>query len=405
MRLERSLRSMGGILGNRKIWALRFIVVLLILITFRLAGAHSGFKILPYVQSVDATSAMILWNPADGITGEVRYGTSTAYGASVEGRIEYVMTNERPQPGKTDIVHAPLVGLLPDTVYHYQVVNPEFESRDRTFRTAPADADATFTFLVYGDNRTDPQAHARVISAAAINDPAFVLHTGDMVPFLDNGQNVWRKQFFEPADLLLRKTWFPVTRGNHEEGSPLFAEYFVAPRGIQAKDYYSFDWGPVHVATINTNKNYQPGSDQYQFLEHDLASTSRPFKVFFGHHPSFSSGLHGSTVAMRVLQPLFEKYGVKLVLAGHDHDYERTLVNGINYVVTVGGGAPLERQKNVGKNPTSLVFRKANNFVQADVTPGALTLRTWAVDNEGVTKMIDRAVIRPLATFEIGNQR
>ena len=304
MRLERGVKSIGAIRGNRQILVFRFLIVLLILVTFRLAGADPGFKIPPYVQSVDTASATILWNPVGGATGQVRYGTSTAYGASAEGRIEYIMTNERPRPEKASIVRAQLVGLLPDTIYHYQVVNPAFESVDRTFRTAPADANATFTFLVYGDNRGDSQAHARVISAAAaIRDPAFVLHTGDVVPFPDDGQKVWRKQFFEPADLLLRKTWFSVTRGNHEEGSPLFSLYFGAPGDTQVKDYYSFDWGPVHVTTINTNQNYQPGSEQYQFLEQDLASTSRPFKVFFGHHPTYSSGLHGSTPAMKKVPP------------------------------------------------------------------------------------------------------
>lgn len=382
--------------NTRQVLVFRFLAVLLIFVTFELAGADSGFKIPPYVQNIDTTSATILWKPVGEVTGQVRYGTTTAYGASVEGRIEYIMTNERPRPQKASIVRAQLVGLLPDMIYHYRVLHLASGSEDRTFRTAPAEANTTFTFLVYGDNRDDPYAHARVIHAAAIHDPAFVLQTGDVVTSPESGQEVWREQFFEPADLLLRKTWFVVTRGNHEEGNPLCSLYFRAPGGTQVKEYYSFDWGPVHVTTINTNKNYLPGSEQYQFLERDLASTSRPFKVFLGHHPVYGSGLHGSTMAMqKYLQPLFEKNGVKLVFAGHDHDYERTIVNGITYVVSGGGGAGLHAQKELRKNPSSLVFRKAYNFVRVDVKSGVMALTAWTVDNDGVATTPDQAVITP----------
>jgi hypothetical protein len=252
---------------------------------------------------------------------------------------------------------------------------------------------------VYGDNRGDPNTHARVIHAMAIHNPAFVLHTGDVVPSSDSGQEVRRKQFFEPADLLLRKTWFLVTVGNHEKGSPLFSLYFGAPGspgGTKVKEYYSFDWDHVHVTTINTNKNYLPGSEQYQFLERDLASTSCPFKVFFGHHPVYSSGPHGSTMEIQnYLQPLFEKNGVKLVFAGHDHDYERTIVNGITYVVSGGGGASLSVQKDLRKNPSSLVFRQAYNFVKVDVKSGVMTLTAWTVDNDGAATTADHSIITP----------
>jgi hypothetical protein len=389
-------KALIAIPNTRQILGFRFLVSLLIFVTFDLAVADPGFKISPYVQRVDMTSATVLWNPVGGKTGQVRYGTTTAYGSSAEGHIEYTMTNERPRPEKASVVRARLVALLPDTIYHYRVVHSSFESADRAFRTAPADANSAFKFLVYGDNRDDPRTHARVIHAAALLDPPFVLHTGDMVPSSIDGEKVWREQFFEPAERLLRKTWFSVTRGNHERDSPLFSLYFGALGGTQINDYCSFDWGRVHVATINTNRDYQPGSEQYQFLEQDLATTSRPFKVFFGHHPFYSSGPHGSERALQeYLQPILEKCGVKLVFAGHDHDYERTIVNGITYVVSGGAGAPLYDQRILLITPSRLIFRKAYNFVRTDVTSEAMTLTAWIVDNKGVAILADRAVIAP----------
>ena len=146
--------------------------------------------------------------------------------------------------------------------------------------------------------------------------------------------------------------------------------------------------------TLDTNSDYEPGSKQYQFLKRDLAGTSRPFKVFFGHHPAYSSGSHGSTKKMQeYLQPLFEENGVQLVFAGHDHDYERTIVNGITYVVSGGGGAPLYGQEQLRGNPKSLVFKKDITSFRSNVTSDKLTLTAWAVNSSGVPTIADQTVI------------
>lgn len=388
---------MSVIRNTRQILAIQVLVSLLVLgmVPPAAIGGGSDFEILPYVQNVEKTSATIFWKSVGEVTGRVEYGLTASYGTLAEGHIEYVVKDGKAQPKKGSIVRAQLVDLLPDTVYHYRVMLSSSVGDDRAFRTAPFDAQAPFTFLVYGDSRSDPQAHARVASAAAATcQPAFVLATGDAVPSSGVRQSVWIEQFFEPADPLLRESWFLVTRGNHDETSRLLSLYFEAPGGGPVGDYYSFDWGPVHVTTINTNKNYQPGSEQYQFLEQDLTNSSRPFKVFLGHHPAYSSGFHGSTKKMQVyLQPLFEKHGVQVIFAGHDHDYERTIVNGITYVVSGGGGAPLHGQEYSRSNPKSLVFIKRHNFVRVDVTPSTLTLTAWAVDSDGVAAIVDQAVI------------
>jgi hypothetical protein len=377
----------------------RLLVSLLILATFPLAaiGADVDYEILPYVQNVSNTSATVMWKSVGEVTGQVEYGVTIAYGASAEGQNVYVMKGKLAQPKKGSVVRAQLTGLLPDTVYHYRVALPSSVSEDRIFRTGPAAADAAITFVVYGDSRTQPEVHARVASAAAATcDPAFVLTTGDAVPSSSARQSVWRKQFFEPADPLLRETWFLITQGNHDNRNQLLSLYFEAPGGGQVEDYYSFDWGPVHVTTINTNKDYRPGSEQYRFLEWDFANTARPFKVFFGHHPAYSSGYHGSNKKMqKYLQPLFEANGVKLVFAGHDHSYERTVINGITYIVSGGGGAPLHEQRTLSKNPGSLVFVKANNFVQVDVAIDSLFVTAWAVNEAGEAKMVDQTIIVP----------
>jgi acid phosphatase type 7 len=362
------------------------------------ASADSGFEILPYVQNVEGTSVTISWKADGQETGRVEYGITRSYSALADGRLEHVVENGNPNPQKGSIVRARLTGLLPGKVYHYRVLLTSSASGDRIFRTPPEDANTPLTFLVYGDSRSDPEAHARVVSAGAANsDPAFVLMTGDLVPSSGASRSAWTSEFFEPADLLLKKTLYRITQGNHDTENGPFYLYFEMPQSGYGADYYSFDWGPVHVVTINTNKDCRPGSEQYEFLKRDLAEATRPFKIFFGHHPVYSSALHGSTKKIRrVLQPLFEANGVRLVFAGHDHSYERTIVNNVSYIVSGGGGASLHAKKQSREVPESLVFRKAYHFVEVGATADAMTVTAWVVDHRGVASMADHAVIEPL---------
>ena len=95
------------------------------------------------------------------------------------------------------------------------------------------------------------------------------------------------------------------------------------------------------------------------------------------------------------LQPLFERQGVKGGFSGHDHAYERTLVNGVTYVVAGGGGVSLHGQSNLQKSPDSLVFKKAYHFVQVDVTFSKMKLTAWEVDQAGARLIIDQTTLSP----------
>lgn len=372
-------------------WLLAFLLIS----PASLIGANSAFEIPPYVQDVTETSAAVLWKSGAGTTGRAEYGPTMDYGASIESRTEWMAEKGTGEAREGNVARTRLVDLQPDTTYHYRVMLSSSGSADRTFRTAPSGDGGAFTFLVYGDSRSNPETYARVISAASTCEPAFVLTTGDAVSSNDAGPSVWMKQFFRPAEPLLRKTWFLLIRGNHESTNRLFSSYFGGAGRFQNEDYHGFDWGPVHVVTINTNKDYSPGSEQYEFLRRDLGGNSRPFKVFFGHHPPFSSGLHGSTKRMQeYLQPLLEEGGVRLVFSGHDHSYERTIVKGVTYIVSGGGGAPLYAQQNTLKNSKSLVYMEAYHFVRVDVTAAELVLTAWAVDEKGAAAKVDQAIIR-----------
>lgn len=85
--------------------------------------------------------------------------------------------------------------------------------------------------------------------------------------------------------------------------------------------------------------------DQTRWLEKELAASGSDWKIPFFHHPLYTSATRGPVVELRtVLEPLFVKYGVDVVLTGHEHIYERTKPQkGIHYFVA-GGSAKLRRE-------------------------------------------------------------
>ena len=388
---------------------------------------ETGFKVKPYVQGVDDSSAVVLWMAEDKdkhAVGYVEYGPTVAYGQTADGEVKRRLRWDGTMRSTgTWIGRAMLTGLAPDTIYHYRVVVGSNASEDRTFRTAPAGNAGSYTFVVLADSPDKPKLLSSIASLAeSICDPSFVVHAGDIVndkadkakgtppafqPFqrfvmdtFGDGDfskpTHWTTAFFEPAEPLLRKGPCFLARGNHEQHNKRMALYFEAPGGLPQGRFYSFDWGAAHFATIDTNRSYRPGSEQYEFLAADLAASSKPFKIFFEHHPPYSSARHGSTFRIRkYIQPILEANGVKLVFSGHDHSYQRTVVNGVTYIVVPTGGDETYPQANPGDNPSGLIFVRKPGFIQADVSAAAITLTVWTLESDGTPSIAENFTITP----------
>jgi 3',5'-cyclic AMP phosphodiesterase CpdA len=134
--------------------------------------------------------------------------------------------------------------------------------------------------------------------------------------------------------LLDKKVKFYATLGNHDEPAQRFYELF----NMNGKEYYRFTKG--NVAFYSLNSNYMD-KKQLQWLESELAKDTSEWKICFFHHPPYSSGgKHGSDKQLReIVEPIFVRYGVNLVLTGHDHFYERIKPQkGIYYFVSGAGG-------------------------------------------------------------------
>jgi hypothetical protein len=184
--------------------------------------------------------------------------------------------------------------------------------------------------------------------------------------------------------------------GNHDSNSSNgngrpYLDAFVLPENggdgafsDHAERYYSFDYGPVHVVVLDTELAFQNASRraaQLAWLDADLGATSRPWKVALFHRSPYSAGgEHGSDLAVRAaFAPIFEERGVQLVLSAHEHDYERSKpINGVTYVVTGGGGAPLYA---AGTASFTAASASRHHYVRGDASE--CTLKLDAVGTDG----------------------
>ena len=136
--------------------------------------------------------------------------------------------------------------------------------------------------------------------------------------------------------LLDAKVKFYASLGNHDAREQAHYKLF----NMDGKRYYTFKAPEEDVRFFALESDY-PTPEQLSWLEKELQNSNEKWKIPYFHHPLYSSGeRHGSDLTLRkALEPLFIKYGVSVVLTGHDHFYERVKPqNGIVYFVTGSGG-------------------------------------------------------------------
>jgi 3',5'-cyclic AMP phosphodiesterase CpdA len=156
--------------------------------------------------------------------------------------------------------------------------------------------------------------------------------------------------------------------------------------------YYTTTHGPVDFFFLDSSV---PGvfgpvaSTQWEWLDDTLASSTSQWKVVALHHPLYSSGHHGSTMGARErLEPILARHHVDLVLAGHDHDYERTHPqHGITYVVS-GGGC---KTTPVGHSSFTAAAASILQFLVVDVDGDHLEARCVQVDGAVADRFVLRA--------------
>lgn len=224
-------------------------------------------------------------------------------------------------------------------------------------------------FAVIGDSGTGGRESyeiAKVLNGSRAKFPfEFVLMLGDNL-YGGESPRDFEKKFEKPFQApLAAGVKFYAALGNHDDPARQVSyKHF----NMGGKKYYSFRPKPG-VRFFALDSNYMDRT-QLEWLENELKASGSEWKIIFFHHPIYSSGLkHGANVELRsVLEPVLIKYGVDLVLAGHEHFYERIKPQkGINYFI-VGSSAKL-REENIGKTAiTAKGFDSDNVFMLAEIT-------------------------------------
>ncbi len=199
-------------------------------------------------------------------------------------------------------------------------------------------------FLVYGDTRTNESWHEMVCKDMAEENADFVIHTGDLVESGDLIED-WDK-FFKAGRYLFDKVALFPTLGNHERNSALYYQAFTLRRGGGDFDkrWYSYTAGDIYFIVLDSNVSEESSTYKIEteWLENELKKAqSYKFTIVYFHHPFFTNSPNREPTLKEEWKKLLERYKVQLVLNGHIHHYERFLINGVMYVTTGGGGAPL----------------------------------------------------------------
>ena len=235
--------------------------------------------------------------------------------------------------------------------------------------------------------------------------------------------------FFDIISKLDNKDKFKIALGesdtdsNEVRSSSRFSD-FVRHFDLESP-FYSFDYKNVHFLAMSTGKSafipYAPGSAQYEFINDDLSkaanNTNVDWIIVYGYRPLYTSPtIHPSTEILReTYAPLFEKYGVDLVMTSHNHNYQRSyplvynvahsrepIIKDVNasyysmpgvpiYVVVGTAGNNLYDFR--GQAPFMVTQFRETGFLHVNITKAEQNVLTGTFHNVGTGNYDDRFII------------
>jgi len=266
-------------------------------------------------------------------------------------------------------------GLKPCTIYTYRVGDGKNWSAWNQFRTADVKGD--FSFIYLGDAQNDLRSKwSRSIRKAFQQEPnaRFIVHAGDLIN-RSNNDSEWG-EWHEGAGFIHQMIPAVPTPGNHEYRrdsleqlvlDPHWKKHFNLPKngpeGMQDAVYY-LDYQDVRMISLNSQLimlDSIAAKKQEQWLTEVLASSKAKWNIVVMHHPVYSTAKNrDNTILRERFRPIFEKYGVDLILQGHDHTYARGTAGKVRpvYLLSVAGpkmyGSDSERWMEVSGAQTQL---------------------------------------------------
>jgi predicted phosphodiesterase len=207
----------------------------------------------------------------------------------------------------------------------------------------------------------------------------FTIMVGDNIYGSERPQDFQKKFEIPYKPLLDAGVTFYAALGNHDDPN----QRFYKPFNMNGERFYTFTKGNIEFFVLDSN---YMDRKQLDWFERALKASKSDWKMAYFHHPLYSSGeAHGSEADLRtLLEPLFVKYGVDVVFAGHEHFYERVKPQkGIHYF-TCGGSAKLRKGDiRKGSELTEKGDDIENTFMAVEVAHDVFNFQT--VSGGGVT--------------------
>lgn len=340
----------------------------------------SPFRVGPYLQRMDEHRSALVIEHALRAAPQLKYWVLTSTRATSSTTAADVRTatfQHRPN----DLWVAVMDELPHDVQIGYEITSEVGEFGPTAFRQGISRG-KPFRFAAFGDTRTGHQIHRLLIDALVQEDIDFVINSGDLVEF--GGYREDWITFFRIEQALIASRFLFAVVGNHDDSPQRYFErYFVTDLYAAGPRYYMQDYGDVRFVAMDSEVEIGRGSAQWNFIEKSLAegAASGRWMVLSLHRPPYSSGEHGSELAMRaIVDELAPKYGVEIVLAGHDHDYERTKPQfGVTHIVAASAGATI---RPVNPSEFTAVMRTEPHVVIFDVEKDRLVARTINLQGE-----------------------
>ncbi|HNS19131.1 MAG TPA: metallophosphoesterase family protein [Sedimentisphaerales bacterium] len=344
----------------------------------------------PYLQYATKTGITILWETREKASSLVEYGEQTPLTGRIAG------------PADCNMHEVRIENLKPQTNYFYRVISTTSSGRESvsdlySFQTAVEER-TPYAFGVVSDTQTNPPVWGKIASLVFAERPNFVVHAGDIVGEGPKTEQ-WTDHFLRPAHGLMSRVPIFAILGNHDQDHANYYRYICNP----APEYrYTFMYGNAQFFLLDTKRDVAVGSEQYRWLEQELAKSKATWKFAVHHHPPYSSDEndYGDTwkgqqsprgdLKLRPLVGLYEKYGLDICFFGHIHDYERTWpiradqvdpAHGVIYLQVGGAGGGLENYAPTRSWFTAKVHRD-HHFALVNICGNTLYLQ--AIDQSGI---------------------
>ncbi len=331
----------------------------------------------------------IEWGPviSDVTPTSVRIG----WKCSIPARARVLIDGrEVRSPARVEFHNVLVEGLEPGRQHEYVVQafagTQRAQSDTYVFRTPPAGwALDEWSFIVFGDTRSLHDRHRAVVEAImrAQPRPWLVLHTGDLVS--DGRIKQHWDIFFDIERPILGTIPFYPCLGNHEHESEYYYGIFPVPPGggPNGKAWYAFRFANALFVVLDTQlREYL--DEQVRFLDRQLELAEQeniPWRFVSLHVPPISTSKRGiNETLMKTVVPVVERRHATAVFAGHDHMYERSVRNGVTYIIAGGGGAPLY-DPGVKPHPWVKCSDKSNSFVHVIIRGRTATVRAVRADD------------------------